>query len=222
MESAFLTSAPATYGLIFLGVLAEFVGVPFPSSLLLIVGGALSYEGRFDPILILILALTAASIGDAVWFTVGKTRGTTLLNGYCKVSLGSEDCVRRTKEFFGRFPGPSLVLGKFIPGLSAFVVPVAGLSGMPYLNFLAFDSAGILLWVSLMLGIGYWSGESLRIVMDNVSHFSRLLAVAAAIFLSGFYTIKFWRLKRFGRAKLMETRDKEALVEASLQHGLRN
>lgn len=215
MESAFLTSASATYGIIFAGVLAEFVGVPFPSSLLLIFAGALSYEEPFDPILILIVALGAASIGDALWFTLGKKRGAFLLKGYCRISLGSEDCVRRTKEFFLRFPGPSLVVGKFVPGLSAFVVPLAGLSGMRYSRFLGFDAAGIFLWVSSMVGLGYWGGESFATAMANVTVSRWVLAVVAAIFLGGFYAIKLLRLKRFGRAKLIDAREMEIQVAGS-------
>lgn len=217
MESTFLTLASSTYGLIFLGVLAEFVGVPFPSSLLLIVAGTLSYEGRFNPILILALTLAAASIGDAIWFTVGKTRGPILLNGYCKISLGSDDCVRRTKAYFARFPGLSLVLGKFVPGLSAFVVPLAGLSGMRYPAFLRFDSTGIVLWAGSMLGIGYWSGESLTAVLGSVRHSRWALWVLVPVFLICFYAIKFWRRKRFGRAKIMVQRDPDTVVDERLQ-----
>lgn len=194
----------SSYGLIFLGVLAEYVGVPFPSSILLILVGALSYEGRFDPILILILTLAAASLGDAIWFTVGKTKGTILLKGYCKISLGSEDCVRRTKQLFLRSPGLSLLLGRFVPGLSAFVVPLAGISGMRYLDFLRFDSAGIVLWAASMLGIGYWSGESLKAVLGNLRTSRWAFLALAAAFLIVFYTVKVWRLKRSGRAKIQE------------------
>jgi len=204
VESAFFTSASSTYGLIFFGVLAEFLGVPFPSSPLLILAGALSYEGQFDPILILILAVAAAALGDGIWFAVGRTRGATLLKGYCKISLGSEDCVRRTKEFVTRFPALSLVAGKFVPGLSAFVVPLAGLSGMRYPRFLRFDSAGIVLWASSMLGIGYWGGESLNAVTGNLRNSKQALWILAAVLLACFYVIKFWRLKRFGPAKITE------------------
>ncbi len=195
---------PSAYGLIFLGVLAEYVGVPLPSSILLILAGSLSYEGHFNPLIVLFLGFVAASIGDTIWFTLGKVRGRIFLNGYCKLSLGSQDCVRRTKELFLRFPGTSLLVGKFVPGLSTFVVPIAGFSGMRYPDFLRFDGAGIFLWATSMLAIGYWSGESINTLLGNVRDSRVALLVLSALLLICFYAVKVWRLKRFGRAEIKE------------------
>lgn len=194
----------SAYGLIFTAVLAEYVGVPLPSSLLLILAGALSYEGHFNSLFVLFLAIVAASIGDTIWFAIGRVRGKLFLEGYCKLSLGSQDCVRRTKEFFLRFPGPSLLVGKFVPGLSTFVVPVAGFSGMRYSHFLRFDSVGVLLWAASMLTIGYWSGESIHGLLGNVRDSRWALLLLSAVFLISFYAIKLWRLNRFGRAEIKE------------------
>jgi membrane protein DedA with SNARE-associated domain len=185
-----------------MAVLAEYVGVPFPSFLLLILAGALSYEGHLNPLVVLLLTLVAASLGDTIWFTMGRVRGNIFLEGYCRLSLGSQDCVRRTKEFFQRFPRASLLVGKFMPGVSTFVIPVAGFSGMRYSDFLRFDSLGILLWGSSMLGIGYWSGQSIYTLLGNVRSAKPALLVFLALFLICFYTIKLLRLWRYGRAEI--------------------
>ncbi len=187
-----------------MAVLAEYIGVPFPSSLLLILAGALSSEGHLNVLIVLSLALIAASVGDTIWFTLGRARGEIFLRGYCKLSLGSQDCVRRTKELFVRFRGVSLLVGKFVPALSTFVVPIAGSSGMRYVDFLRFDSAGIFLWATSMLAIGYWSGESINNFLGNVSDSRAALLVLSAVLLICFYAIKVWRLKRFGRAEIKE------------------
>lgn len=204
LENTLPYAGSSAYWAIFLGVLAEYIGLPFPSSILLILGGALSYEGRLNPLIILVLASVAASVGDAIWFTLGRGRGMVFLNGYCRLSLGSRDCVRRTEEFFLRFPGLSLVIGKFVPGLSTFVVPIAGYSGMRYPDFLRFDGVGILLWVTLMMVIGYWSGESVNTLLGSLKESRSVLLVLAAVFVLCFYAVKLWRLKRFGRAEINE------------------
>jgi membrane protein DedA with SNARE-associated domain len=95
-------------------------------------------------------------------------------------------------------------VGKFVPGLSTFVIPIAGFSGMRYHDFLRFDSVGILLWATSMLAIGYWSGESINTLLGNVRDSRSALLLLSALFLICFYVIKLWRLKRFGRAEIKE------------------
>ena len=133
-----------------------------------------------------------------------KSQGEILLAGYCRWSLGSRDCVRRTKDLFLRFPRTSLLLGKFIPGLSAFVVPVAGLSGMRYPRFFRDDGGGIILWASLTVAIGYLWGEWISAYIKSVEHAKWLLVIAALAILISYYGIKLWRLKKFGRADIGE------------------
>lgn len=203
MESYLSYSGSSAYGIIFLGILAEYAGIPLPSSILLILAGAMSYDGSLNGFVILLLAFVAASMGDAIWFAVGRARGEVFLNGYCKLSFGSEHCVKRAKEFFLRFPQTSLLIGKFVPGLSTFVVPVAGFSGMGYRNFFWLDSGGIFLWVASLLSIGFWGGHSVDKVLANARESRLALLVFSALFLICFYTIN-WRLKRFGPAKIQE------------------
>lgn len=193
-----------SYGVIFLSVLGEYLGIPIPSSMVLIVAGALAFQSRLNLLAVFLLALVAASLGDAVWFGVGRKKGELFLKGYCKLSLGSRDCVRRTREMFSRFPGMSLMLGKFVPGLSTFVVPVAGFSGMAYARFFRADGGGIILWAASMIGIGFLCGDwmiSLKPGLDGAKWW--LLAIVTVI-LIGFYGFKVWRLSRFGRAEVGE------------------
>ena len=131
-------------------------------------------------------------------------RGEIFIKGYCKLSLGSRDCVQRTKELFLRHPRASLLLGKFVPGLSTFVVPVAGFSGTGYAEFLRYDSGGIFLWALTMIAIGYGSGEWIRTYAESAGHSRWLLLAVVVTILGCFYGIKLWRLKKFGPAEIAE------------------
>lgn len=192
----------ATYGAVFLTVLAEYAGLPIPSSIALIVSGAVAARGHLNLSAIFAIAFVAATLGDALWFYVGRVKGEFFLAGYCALSLGSRDCVRRTKELFLRFPRTSLLLGKFVPGLSTFVVPVAGVSGMRYAHFFRDDGIGIVLWAFLMIAAGYWSAEWIWAYVNSAKHAKRLLLAAAMVILICYYGIKLWRLKKFGRAEM--------------------
>ena len=204
METDILNLGSLTYGLLFLTVLAEYIGVPVPSSVVLVLSGAGASQGRLSPLIILLLAQVAATLGDILWFIVGRIKGEMFVRGYCKLSLGSRDCVRRTKDLFLHYPRTSLLLGKFVPGLSTFVVPVAGFSGTSYAEFLRYDSGGIFLWASTMIAIGYGAGEWIGNYTNSVKFPNGLLLTIVATALVCFYGIKLWRLKKFGRAELVE------------------
>lgn len=212
MENNLAVLGSAAYGIVFFGVLAEYTGVPFPGSILLILAGALSYEGQLNGFAIFFLSFIAASMGDAVWFGIGRARGQIFLDGYCRLSLGSENCVKRTQDFFRRFPKASLLVGKFVPGLSAFVVPVAGFSGMGYRDFIRLDSGGIFLWVASLLTIGFWAGGSVDRLLANARGSRSVFLVFSAVFVICFYAMKFWRLKRFGRAEIGKVQNGGSLM----------
>jgi len=204
LETDILNLGSLTYGFLFLTVLAEYIGVPVPSSVVLVLSGSLASQGRLSPLIILLLAQVAATVGDILWFIVGRMKGEIFVRGYCKLSLGSRDCVRRTRDLFLHYPRTSLLLGKFVPGLSTFVVPVAGFSGTSYAEFLRYDSGGIFLWATTMIAIGYASGEWIENYTTSVKFPNGLLLTIVATALVCFYGIKLWRLKKFGRAELVE------------------
>jgi membrane protein DedA with SNARE-associated domain len=205
MEAIISEWGLVTYGALFAAVLAEFVGIPIPSSMVLIASGGLAAGGHLSVSGVVILAMAAATIGDSFWFVIGRMKGEALLNGYCRLSLGSRDCVRRTRELFLRYPRTSLLLGKFIPGVATFVVPVAAFSGTPWGQFLKFDSAGIFLWASSMITIGYVAGEWIQ---NHAGDAERLnwstLALLLGILVC-FYAVKLWRRMKFGTGALIES-----------------
>jgi membrane protein DedA with SNARE-associated domain len=93
-------------------------------------------------------------------------------------------------------------LGKFVPGLSTFVVPVAGLSGMRYPHFFRDDGGGIALWAFLMIAIGYVWGEWIRARVESAEPAKWLLLAAGLPILISYYWIKLWRLKKYDRATI--------------------
>src|SRR5207253_1517892 len=58
----------------------------------------------------------------------------------------------------------SLLLAKFLPGLSTVAPPLAGIFHMRPRRFLLFDALGSLLWAGSFLGLGYiFSGQIERV-----------------------------------------------------------
>jgi len=90
-----------------------------------IVAGALAAEGELSPSAIFGVAFVACMLGDALWYR-GPRYGRRVMKLLCRVSFSPDSCVRQTEFRFERWGKLTLVLSKFIPGLSTIAPPLAG------------------------------------------------------------------------------------------------
>jgi membrane protein DedA with SNARE-associated domain/rhodanese-related sulfurtransferase len=153
-----------TYGylLLFAWVLVEQVGIPLPSTPVLLAAGALSAEHQLSFPLALVAGVAGCLLADSAWYLVGRRYGHHVLRLLCKLSMEPTICVRRTQDSFGRRRGVTLMIAKFVPGLATLAPPVAGQNGMDFGEFLIFDSIGATLWVGALLTLGRFFGDLLK------------------------------------------------------------
>jgi membrane protein DedA with SNARE-associated domain len=182
---------------LFTWVLAEQLGAPVPSLPILLATGALIGLERESFPHAMLVVLTASALADSFWYTLGRSRGASVLRLLCRISIEPDSCVSSTREWFRKLGGWALVIAKFVPGLGAIATPMAGLSRMPVLKFLAADSAGVLLWSGAYMSGGYLFREQLETVATRLSNvgggFFGLVAIAAASWIAW----KFWKRRRF-------------------------
>ena len=163
------------YAILFLIVFAEtgLVVTPFlPGDSLLFAAGALAASGALDPSGVVLLLITAAILGDAVNYAIGRVVGTRLIH------LSQTDprwgrwiqpaYVARAHEFFERHGGKAIVLARFMPIVRTFVPFVAGVAEMRYPAFALYNVTGAVTWVGVCVGAGYVFGN-VPIVKENFS-----------------------------------------------------
>jgi len=178
-------------------VFAEQIGLPLPSVPLLLAAGALAGAGRLKVTAVVGLPVVAALISDLLWYELGRRRGVPVLQFLCRVSLEPDSCVRRTESTFERQGARSLVLAKFIPGLSTAAPPLAGIFGMRLHRFLLFDALGTLLWVGVFVGLGFVCSNQLERVADRALTFGSWLLAILVGALAAYIGWKFIRRQRF-------------------------
>ena len=86
--------------------------------------------------------------------------------------------MQQAHEFFERYGGKAVVLGRFVPIVRTFVPFVAGAGSMSYSQFAFYNVTGGLLWVGLCCGAGYAFGN-MPIVKENFE-----LVVVGIVFVS--------------------------------------
>jgi membrane-associated protein len=107
----------------------------------------------------------AAILGDSVNYSIGKYLGKKL---FLKRHWVKEENIEKTKEFFEKHGGKTIVLARFIPIIRSFAPFVAGIGRMNYIKFLIFNVTGAILWTASMLSLGYFFG-TIPFVKNNLS-----------------------------------------------------
>ena len=123
-------TALQSFWILAVNTLLHELGLPLPVMPTAFVMGARGVHGAGD-LLLLIAALAAGMvIGNSVWFAAGRHYGAGVLKFLCRFSLTADTCVSRTERVFGRWGWSSLVVGRFLPGVSLVAPPLAGALGM--------------------------------------------------------------------------------------------
>ncbi|MBN9415395.1 hypothetical protein ABS71_18940 [bacterium SCN 62-11] len=108
------------------------INFPCPLGLLLMAAGGLARQGLISWPALLIACPLGILLGEQPWFFLGR-------------KLARRAPERLAARF--RRQGPSILLtGRFIPGIPATVVPLAGMTGVPWAQFFAWDLASALLY----------------------------------------------------------------------------
>ena len=170
---------------LFLAVFVEQVGVPLPAAPWLLAAGALAATGKINWLAALPAATLGSLLADLIWFYMGRYYGNRILGVLCKINLQPDSGVRRTREFFMRHKLRGLVAAKFVPGLSALVIPMAGNSNAKVHRFLLYDGASSLLYVTAYLVLGAVFSRQLDAVLHalaGLGHSALLLLFAVVLF----------------------------------------
>ena len=187
------------YSLLFAWVLAEQAGLPLPSAPVLLAAGALAGRGRMYLPVAVAMPLLAAMICDTLWYILGRRRGAGILRLICRISLEPDSCVRRTQLSFERRGAWALVIGKFVPGLSAMTAPLAGISRMPWRRFALFDALGSLLWSCAYIATGLLFSSKLERALASLRFLGGGLMALLLAALGGYIVWKWQNRRRFLR-----------------------
>jgi membrane protein DedA with SNARE-associated domain/rhodanese-related sulfurtransferase len=185
------------YIVVFGAAFMEQIGLPLPAPTLLMGMGALSRSGDFAFALVVAAAALAALAGDLIWYELGRFHGRAVLRLLCRISLEPDYCVRRTEDAFERLGLWTLLPAKFIPGINAAAVPLAGMMKTPLLRFLSFDIAGVILWSAGYTLLGYVFRVEIERVIIYLSQLGTWMLLLAGVGLALYVAYKIHQRRKF-------------------------
>ncbi len=149
------------YAILFIVLFCEtgLVVTPFlPGDSLLFISGALWASMDLDVAALMAVLVTGALAGDNCNYWIGRVVGKEVLS-HASGRWVNATALERTESFYRRHGGKTVVIARFVPVVRTFAPFVAGLGRMAYPRFLAFSVGGVLLWVGLLVPLGYWFGN---------------------------------------------------------------
>jgi membrane protein DedA with SNARE-associated domain len=163
----------AVAGLVFV----EDFGVPVPGETVLIAASVYAGVGRMNVVAVGLIAVAAAVVGDNLGYLIGRTGGRALALRYGKFVGLTGARLDRAEAFFGRHGG------KVLEGLRQANGLIAGITGMHWLKFGAYNLLGAVLWVGLWCTLGDLAGSHIGTIYEQVTRYSLYVLIALGVVL---------------------------------------
>lgn len=160
-----LQSVPAllvyvVVALLVLGESAAFVGLVLPGETALLAAGATAAVGHASLPAVIVTAAVGAIVGDSVGYWIGRRLGPSARSSRAGRWVG-EARWARAELVLGRRGGLAVLTGRWIGVLRALVPALAGMTGMPYRQYMVYNVIGGVAWVGGVSTAGYLAGAAL-------------------------------------------------------------
>lgn len=173
------------YAGLFLIIFAEtglLVGFFLPGDSMLVTAGLLIASGKvqMDIAPLIVLLCIAAITGDATGYWIGLRTGHALYNRP-QSRFFRRDHLLKTRAFYEKYGGITIVLARFMPFARTFAPIVAGVGEMTYRRFALFNIAGGVGWVAGMTLLGYYLGRSIPGIERHIEYIIVLVVLLSLL-----------------------------------------
>lgn len=207
-----------SFAILFVWVLAEQLGVPLPSTPIILTAGAFTATHHMGIGAVILAVMLGCAVADSIWFRLGNRFGSPVTRWICKFSLEAASCVRKTEDILTRHGPVALLFAKFIPGLNTMAAPLAGQSKMKYRVFMVYDMAGSFVWASSLILIGRFFGDAIRRNQAVLHWLNRSAIVLVILVAIGLLVGRLVRQQRFLR-KIRTLRIEPTELKAMMDRG---
>lgn len=188
-----LTELVANYGIwvyaiLFLIIFCEtgLVVTPFlPGDSMLFVAGTLAASnttGEFNIIILNLVLIVAAILGDGANYAIGRFFGEKLFSNP-NSKIFKQSYLAKTHTFYEKHGGKTIIIARFVPIVRTFAPFVGGMGHMGYKHFAIYNIVGGIAWVMIFTLLGYcigtieWVQQNLKLVMIIIIFLSLLPAI---------------------------------------------
>jgi membrane protein DedA with SNARE-associated domain len=201
--SDYLLSTLGVYGLpVLFGILlVGSIGVPMPSSLLLVAAGSFVEQGEMSLWPVLALSTAGAIIGDTLGYTLGRSGGRRL-TGRITNLVGGQERLKAAEDWLKRRQGAGVFLSRWLlTPLGPVINLICGATNYPWPRFLLYDVLGEALWVVLYVLLGQFFSDRVQAMSDLLGDFTWMILGLIIAFVLGWILFRQFRTPDSARAE---------------------
>ena len=149
------------------GLLATYLGTLIEGEVMFLTSIVSAKLGLFNYYWALVAAFLGAYTQAWIKFLIVKKHGANLLAKKPALKLQLD----KASSWFDKRPYAFLSVYKFMYGMSTIILLMSGLKNISYWRFGLHAAIGILLWVIVFGGLGYFCADLMISGIDNISKF---------------------------------------------------
>ncbi|MFN8441709.1 MAG: DedA family protein [Caldilineaceae bacterium] len=189
---AILLSAIANYGAsaLFVAILLASIGVPLPSSFLLVAAGSFITQGEMQFWPVIVAGLAGAVIGDHVGYGIGRLAGSAMIKRVSR-RFRAEGMIEQAESTMQKWGGAGIFLTRWlITAVGPYVNLTSGLMNYHLLHFSLWDVIGEALWVLGYVSIGTFFSTQLATISDALGDLTWVAVGVAVIIIIAYKLIQ--------------------------------
>lgn len=165
-----LISVPSNLGYLALFALVgmESSGIPVPGETALVAGGVTASQHKLSIVAVIVVAAVAAIVGDNVGYLIGRRLGRRLLTRPGRTLDRRLAALERGQELFNRHGPKAVFFGRWVAGLRIWASWLAGMTRMPWRQFLLFNALGGISWAMCFGLLSYFAGHAAARLIERV------------------------------------------------------
>jgi len=155
---------------IFVSLILEFVGLPFPGEPAMSLMGYLSGLKGYTAIIIsTIYAILGANLGSILAYVIGNKFGDRVLVKLGKYAFITKSKMDKTGDWFRKARIPLMLFGKYMPGVRHVVPYLAGITKVSAREFFIYNGIGSVVWCITFVMLGAVLGKKWNVAEHAIS-----------------------------------------------------
>lgn len=178
-----MTHLLISYGLVllFAVVAAESAGVPLPGETALIAASILASQGHYSIVSVIVVAASAAILGDNAGYWIGRTGGRAVLQRWGPIRRYAERALPPGERFFKKHGGKTVFIGRFVAVLRVTAAWLAGITHMTWWRFFLWNASGGIVWATGVSLLAYYFGKAAADAVATYGVYALVAIVVGAV-----------------------------------------
>jgi membrane protein DedA with SNARE-associated domain len=166
----------------------ESLGIPIPGETALILAAGLAAAGKLQIWLVIVIAVSAAIVGDNIGYAIGRKLGREVLEAPGPFEKHRSKLIKFGDRFFERWGSRAVFFGRWVSVARVVVAWMAGINEMPFPRFFFWNALGGITWATAVALVVYYGGQAAKNVITKVGVYGAI--ALGVVLVVGFIALK--------------------------------